>query len=51
MASVHLKTLRNLQVTITTGHGHTLTSDEPREDGGDGAGPTPRELLLASLGS
>lgn len=27
-----------------------LTGDEPRESGGDGAGPSPYELLLASLG-
>ena len=31
--------------------GHELTVDEPREIGGDDAGPTPQELLAASLAS
>ena len=31
--------------------GHELTVDEPREDGGEDAGPTPQELLAASLAS
>ena len=30
---------------------HTLTSDEDEEDGGDDAGPSPLELLAASLAS
>jgi putative redox protein len=30
---------------------HTIASDEPREDGGDDAGPSPQELLAASLAS
>ena len=30
---------------------HTITSDEPLEDGGDDAGPSPQELLAASLAS
>ena len=30
---------------------HTLTADEPKEDGGDDAGPSPQELLAASLAS
>lgn len=29
--------------------GHQLTVDEPREHGGDDGGPTPQELLAASL--
>jgi putative redox protein len=30
---------------------HTITADEPREHGGDDAGPSPQELLAASLAS
>ena len=30
---------------------HTITADEPREDGGDDTGPSPQELLAASLAS
>jgi putative redox protein len=30
---------------------HTITSDEPKEHGGEDAGPSPQELLAASLAS
>ena len=30
---------------------HTITADEPRDEGGDDAGPSPQELLAASLAS
>jgi putative redox protein len=30
---------------------HTITSDEPKEHGGSDAGPSPQELLAASLAS
>jgi putative redox protein len=30
---------------------HRLTADEPREHGGDDSGPSPQELLAASLAS
>jgi putative redox protein len=30
---------------------HRLVADEPTDAGGDDAGPSPRELLLASLGT
>jgi putative redox protein len=31
--------------------GHSLTADEPREHGGHDSGPSPQELLAASLAS
>ena len=31
--------------------GHRLTADEPRDGGGDDKGPSPQELLAASLAS
>jgi putative redox protein len=31
--------------------GHRVTADEPREHGGDDSGPSPQELLAASLAS
>src|SRR4051812_17294509 len=31
--------------------GHTLVSDEPKDEGGDDTGPSPQELLAASLAS
>jgi putative redox protein len=31
--------------------GHTVTADEPRDNGGDDSGPSPEELLAASLAS
>ena len=30
---------------------HTLVSDEPKDEGGDDSGPSPQELLAASLAS
>jgi putative redox protein len=30
---------------------HTLTADEPRDHGGEDSGPSPQELLAASLAS
>ena len=30
---------------------HTVTADEPKENGGDDSGPSPQELLAASLAS
>jgi uncharacterized OsmC-like protein len=38
------------QARVTV-RGHELTVDEPAEDGGKDTGPTPTELLLASLAS
>ena len=31
--------------------GHSVTADEPRENGGDDSGPSPQELLAVSLAS
>jgi putative redox protein len=31
--------------------GHTITADEPRDNGGEDNGPSPEELLAASLAS
>ncbi len=51
VATAHVKTIKGLQISITTGHGHTLVADEPVAEGGDGVGPSPYELLLSALGS
>ena len=42
--------LDNLRHDIRVGR-HTLTADEPKAHGGDDAGPSPQELLAASLAS
>lgn len=41
----------NYAQAIQTGHGHSLSADEPESAGGRNAGATPYELLLASLGA
>jgi putative redox protein len=47
---VRVEHLGALQFEIKT-RGHTIISDQPRENGGFDEGMTPPELLLASLGS
>ena len=42
--------LDNLRHDITVGR-HSLTADEPKAHGGDDSGPSPQELLAASLAS
>jgi putative redox protein len=42
--------LENLRHDVRV-RSHTITADEPREHGGDDAGPSPQELLAASLAS
>jgi putative redox protein len=42
--------LENLRHDVRV-RSHTITADEPRDHGGDDAGPSPQELLAASLAS
>ena len=42
--------LENLRHDVRV-RSHTITSDEPKEHGGGDAGPSPQELLAASLAS
>lgn len=42
--------VEKFQTDIRMGE-HRLTADEPREAGGQGSGPDPYDLLLASLGA
>ena len=52
-ASVHLETQagHRFAVTVSAASDQTVYADEPVAAGGDDLGPTPYELLLASLGS
>jgi uncharacterized OsmC-like protein len=50
MAEVLVHSLSNLRQEIDAG-AHTFYADEPADAGGDNAGPTPYELLLAALGA
>ena len=47
-ASAHQ--LENLRHDVRV-RSHTITADEPRDEGGDDTGPSPQELLAASLAS
>ncbi len=42
--------LENLKAEVRVGS-HRLLADEPPDSGGDDTGPSPSELLLASLGA
>ena|SRR5690242_15451794 len=47
---VYIEYLRGVQFEIKAGQ-HSLLSDQPVENGGQGGGLTPPELLMAALGS
>jgi len=51
MSEVVVTSLTNLQNEVRYGRDHVLITDEPREAGGDDAGPDPYTLLLSALGS
>jgi uncharacterized OsmC-like protein len=51
MSEVTVTSLEGLRNEVRYGAGQTLTTDEPIEAGGEGAGPDPYTLLLAALGS
>jgi len=51
MGEVTVTSLSNLRNEVSYGGGETFLTDEPRELGGDGAGPDPYALLLGALGS
>lgn len=51
MNEVVVTSTKNLQNEVRYGADHTLITDEPREGGGEDAGPDPYTLLLAALGS
>jgi putative redox protein len=51
LSEVIVTSLENLKNEVRYGSDQTLTTDEPVEVGGDGAGPDPYALLLGALGS
>ena len=51
MSNVTVISLTNLKNEVRYGPGPTLITDEPRDAGGEDAGPDPYTLLLAALGS
>ena len=51
MSEVVVTSKTNLQNEVRYGVGHTFTTDEPLDAGGEDAGPDPYTLVLAALGS
>jgi putative redox protein len=50
MSEVTVTSIMKLQNEVRYGENRTLMIDEPKEMGGDGAGPDPYTLLLSALG-
>jgi putative redox protein len=51
MSEVIVTSLSNLKNEVKYGDNQILITDEPREAGGEGAGPDPYTLILAALGT
>src|SRR3712207_63763 len=51
VGEVTVTSLSNLRNEVSYGGGEAFVTDEPKEVGGEGAGPDPYTLLLAALGS
>jgi len=51
MSEVVVTSLENLRNEVRYGAGHSFITDEPIAAGGDDAGPTPYDYLLAALGA
>ncbi len=50
MSEVSVSSTINLQNRVQYGEGQEMIIDEPKDAGGDGAGPDPYTLLLSALG-
>ena len=50
MSEVTVTSIMKLQNEVRYGDNQTLMIDEPKDAGGDGAGPDPYTLLLSALG-
>jgi putative redox protein len=50
MSEVTVTSIMKLQNEVSYGSNQTLIIDEPKDAGGDGAGPDPYTLLLSALG-